>query len=316
VYHFRPFLNADPPHLAAIWRSQPTQRGVMQPMSAVLLEHFVFAKPYFEREGLVVAVRDSTPIGFAHASFGPTDDETAVSHDIGTTQMLMLHSDARDDAVADELLARSEAYLRERGAKVIYAGGIRPLNAFYLGLYGGSELAGVLATDTPFNTAARRGGYREIDQAIVMQKELGKSRLPVTREQRALKRTATSSERYAPPAKSWWDACTTGAFERLDFYLHSVNGGQLLASVSFWDIEPLSTGWGVPTAGMFDLLVTPEARRQGMATYLLGETFQRLHSRGIVRVEAQTMRNNSPALAMYHKLGFTILDRGDVFRKE
>ena len=35
---------------------------------------------------------------------------------------------------------------------------------------------------------------------------------------------------------------------------------QLLGKVSFWDVEPLSTGWGIPTAGMFDLEIDAEAR--------------------------------------------------------
>ena len=66
---------------------------------------------------------------------------------------------------------------------------------------------------------------------------------------------------------------------------------------------------------MFDLHVSPEARRQGLATFLLGEAFNRLRSRGIVLVEAQTMRGNTPALAMYQKLGFQNVDSGYVFRK-
>ena len=83
-----------------------------------------------------------------HAGFGANDEQTALSTDIGTTYQLMLRADHRNDhAWPTSCLTRSEAYLRDRGAKVIYAGGIRPLNAFYLGLYGGSELPGVLAGD-------------------------------------------------------------------------------------------------------------------------------------------------------------------------
>jgi ribosomal protein S18 acetylase RimI-like enzyme len=89
-----------------------------------------------------------------------------------------------------------------------------------------------------------------------------------------------------------------------------------LGKVSFWDVEPLSTGWGVAAAGMFDLEVLPEARRKGLATLLLSDAFTRLRNRGIVIVEAQTMQGNAPALAMYEKLGFQAVDHGDVFRKE
>ena len=315
VYQFRPFVNSDPPRLAEIWRSQPPQRGLMQPVSAMLLEQFVFSKPYFDRAGLIVATRDGRPIGFAHAGFGPSDDGSAVSTEMGTTYLLMLHADARDDAVADELLARSEAYLRDRGAKLIYGGGIRPLNAFYLGLYGGSELPGVLATDLVFGEACRRNGYRPIDRVMILRRDLSEYRPPITREQRQLRRTVASGETYCPPPTSWWETCTTGAFEQIDFYVQRLESNELLASVSFWDVEPLSTSWGVATAGMFDLQVTSEARRKGLATFLMGEAFNRLRNRGIVVVEAQTMHGNAPALAMYQKLGFETVDHGDVFRK-
>jgi GNAT superfamily N-acetyltransferase len=167
VYHFRPFRNSDPPRLAEIWRDQPPQRGLIQPISPALLDQYVFSKPYFDAAGLVLATRGEQVVGFVHAGFGPNEAETEIDTEIGTTYQLMLRADARDDGLADELLSRAEAYLRDRGSKVIYAGGIRPLNGFYLGLYGGSELPGVLQSDPVLNAAALRNGYREIDQTMV-----------------------------------------------------------------------------------------------------------------------------------------------------
>lgn len=316
MYHFRPFRNSDPPRLAEIWRNQPPQRGVMQPVSAGLLEQFVFSKPYFDPEGLIVATHDGAPIGFVHAGFGPNDDETALSTDLGTTHLLMLRGDHRHAALADELLAWAEGYLRDRGARVLYAGGIRPLNGFYLGLYGGSELPGVLATDPVLGDMCLRNDYREIDRVVVLQRELSRFRQPISRTQRQLRRETTCHENYCPPAKTWWEACTTGAFERLRFTLEPNVGGEPSASVWFWDIEPLSTGWGVPTAGMYDLHVPSPLRRQGVATHLLVEAFARLSSRGIVLVEAQTMQTNAPAIALYQSLGFEKVDEGVVYRKE
>ena len=67
---------------------------------------------------------------------------------------------------------------------------------------------------------------------------------------------------------------------------------------------------------MFDLYVDPKFRRQGLATYLLGEAFKRLRLRGVTIVEAQTMVHNQPALALYKQLGFQAVDYGNVFRRE
>lgn len=288
----------------------------MQPMSAQLLEQFVFSKPYFDPAGLIVALRDGRPVGFAHAGFGPNDDGTAISTEMGTTHLLMLEGGVNETALADELLSRSEAYLRGRGATVLYGGGIRPLNGFYLGLYGGSELPGVLDTDLVLGDACRRNGYREIDRVVIMRRNLSDFRPSTSREQRQLKRTVASGESYCPPSTSWWETSTTGAFEQLDFYVQAVDSNQLLGRVSFWDVEPLSTSWGVATAGMYDLEVIADSRRKGLATFMLAEAFNRLKNRGIVMVEAQTMQGNAPALAMYKKLGFETVGHGDVFRKD
>jgi ribosomal protein S18 acetylase RimI-like enzyme len=315
VYQFRPFRNSDPPRIAEIWRDQPPQRGLMQPVTAGLLEQLVFSKPYFEPEGLIVLLSDNSPIGFVHAGFGAKEDESGLATDMGTTYQLMLCADRRNDALADELLHRAEDYLRSRGAKVLYGGGLRPLNAFYLGLYGGSELPGVLVEDPMLGAACLRNGYREIDRVQILQLELAQFRPPVTRSQRQLRRELSSHEIYCPPSRTRWEAYTIGDFERLRFSL-SVGNGPSLADVDFWDIEPLSTRWNVATAGMFDLRVNDDRRRQGLATFLLVDAFERLRSRGIVLVEAQTMQNNAPALALYAKLGFTKVDEGVVYRKD
>jgi GNAT superfamily N-acetyltransferase len=316
VYQFRQFRNTDPPHIAEIWRSQPPQRGIMQPLTAAILEPLVLAKPYFDPAGLILAFLGEEAVGFVHAGFGPNDEESKISTEIGTTYQLMLRNDHREAELADELLARSEAYLRDRGAKVLYAGGIRPLNAFYLGLYGGSELPGVLIRDEVFRSACERRGYRDIDHVTILQLELSLYRPPVSRAQRQLSRTTVFQEEFCPALRSWWDACTTGAFERVRFALDRFAGESSPAEVWFWDVEPLSTSWGLPTAGMFDLHVSSNSRRAGLATYLLSEAFGRLRDRGIRMVEAQTMASNTPALELYRKLGFTPVDEGVVHRKE
>ena len=63
---------------------------------------------------------------------------------LGTTYHVMVHADHASAEIEDELLGRGEDYLRSCGSQVFYGGGIRPLCGFYLGLYGGSELPGIL----------------------------------------------------------------------------------------------------------------------------------------------------------------------------
>lgn len=288
----------------------------MQPATPMLFEQLIFSKPYFDPAGLIVGLHNDIPVGFAHAGFGANDEMTALSNDMGTTYQLMVRGDHRDGPLAAELLARSEDYLRQSGAKVIYAGGVRPLNAFYLGLYGGSELPGVLAADNTFHAACQQRGYRPIDRVQILQLDLASFRAPITRNQRQLRREMVLQETPSPPPQSWWESCTTAAFERIRFSLTRPECNEPTADVWFWDIEPLSTAWGRPTAGMFDLSVPTAERRRGLATFLLSEAFERLRNRGILLIEAQTMQQNAPAIAAYTKLGFQQIDEGVLYRKD
>jgi ribosomal protein S18 acetylase RimI-like enzyme len=316
VYRFRPFLNSDPPHLAAIWRGQPPQRGVLQPITAPLLEYGVFSKMNFDRDGLIVALCDEQPVGFVHGGFGPSDDGRSLDTSMGTTHILMVDTSERESTLADDLLAASEEYLRSRGASVVYAGGINPLNSFYLGLYGGSEIPGILQSDIVFQGACRRRGYREIDRVRIMQCDLGRVRPPVSRELRLIKRSMQAVERIDPPPKTWWEACVWGSLQRDVFQLVETNGGRVVAEAAFWDMQPLSAGWGMSTAGLFELYVPPELRRRGYASYLIGEAIRILRRRGVATIEAQTMASNEAATAYYAKLGFTEIDHGVVYRKD
>lgn len=281
----------------------------------MLLEYGVFAKMHFDRRGLIVATHDERPVGFVHAGFGPNDDGSQLDTSFGTTHVLMLHGSHRDEALADQLLVASEQYQRSRGASVFYAGGIQPLNSFYLGLYGGSEIPGVLATDELFNATCRRSNYEAVDEVCIYQSDLASFRPPMNREIRSLKRTTNIVEKIDPPSRSWWEACVWSGLQRDRFQLIDKYQDNVLATASFWDVQPLSTGWGMATAGLFELATHPDHRRRGAASYLLGEAARLLRRRGITTFEAQTMASNEAALRFYDKLGFIEVERGTVYRK-
>lgn len=316
MYRLRPFRNDDPPHLAEIWRSQPPQRGILQPVSALLLEHAVFSKMHFDRRGLIVATRNDVPVGFVHAGFGPNDSGTGLDTSMGTTHMMMLRAGYEDPELADQLLAASEDFLRSQGATVTYVGGIKPLNSFYLGLYGGSEIPGVLQSNQLLLETCHRRGYSEIQRISILQCDLVRFKPTVSYKIRQLRRPTRVIEKHDPIASNWWEACVWGAQQRDYFQLTEKASGREIAKASFWDIQPLSACWGICTAGLFDLEVASDWRRKGCASYLLGEAFRLLRRRGVSTIEAQTMTTNEAAIGLYRALGFVEVDHGVVFRKE
>lgn len=315
MIEFRPFRNSDPPHLCAIWQSLPPQRTLMRPMSPELLDHLVLAKLYFDPQGLIVAVDGGRPIGFVHAGFGASDDYQHLSHEAGATCMIMVAADRQRQGIGRELLRRAEAYLRERGAKLIYGGAVHPLNAFYLGLYGGSELPGVLNSHAAAHALFRSADYTPADRVMVLQRELAAFRPPVERRQMQLRRGTNLQVIYDPPAANWWDACIYGAFNRMRYELAPKTGGTPLGAATFWGIQPLSSSWGVQAAGLIDVQVNVAHQRQGVATYLLSESLKHLQREMVTLIETQTMQRNTSALGLYQKLGFELKDEGVVYRK-
>src|SRR5437762_447614 len=83
VIQYRRFRNTDPPALAELWNDAFQGRGAFPVRSANLFEYGIFAKPYFDPNGLLLAEEDGQIVGFVHAGFGPNPAETGRSTDIG-----------------------------------------------------------------------------------------------------------------------------------------------------------------------------------------------------------------------------------------
>ena len=313
---YRHFRNSDPPGLCAVWRSQPALHGRCQPLTPLLFEPLVLAKPYFDARGLIVAVEHDKIVGFAHAGFGAAEDRSQICRDMGVVCTVLALPHPQHDEICTALLARAEDYLREAGAKVMYGGQIDPLNPYYRGMYGGSELPGVLKSDEPLHQLFVRSGYREIDRVAVLERDLAGFRAPVDRKLMQVRRQYNVEATFDPPAANWWEACAFGHSDRTRFVLRSIREGSTAATVTFWDMEPLAASWGSHAVGLLDLETQAPLRRQGLATQLLGEALRQLHAHGIARCQVQCMAGNAAALALYAKLGFQPIDEGIVLRKE
>lgn len=65
----------------------------------------------------------------------------------------------------------------------------------------------------------------------------------------------------------------------------------------------LGMNWGIR-----DLYVTPRARRRGVAAALLRRVLDEAYAAGASRVALQTEIDNTPARALYQRLGFDVVD--------
>ncbi len=314
MIEYRCFRNDDPPRLADAWRAARLGPSAMQPMTTAILEAGVFSKPYFDRQGLVVAVDDGRVVGFAHAGFGATPDRRAIDTRTGSTLLVVVVPHAAEQEIGDELLRRSERYLRDRGATALQGGGSDRFRGFYLGLYGGSDLPGVLDSSPGMQQVFLRGGYQRRERVSVHRRSLDGFRVPVNRLHIAIRRTTTLHVIDEPERRNWWEAATTTGVALRRYELRT-KPRELLGSATFWDMQPLSQAWGLLAAGLLHVDIEGPRRRQGLAQYLVAEAMQDLAEEGVALVEAQTSDANAPAAALFEKLGFGVAEHGSIFEK-
>lgn len=319
MFAYRPFRNIDPPAIVAIWNAQPLERALAAPMSIELLERMVLSKPYFDRQGLIVAVeqngRQERPVAFAHAGFEFTEDGQSLSRDSGAIYLVLSLGHPAMTEVRLELVRRCEDYLRSRGVRRLYGGGSGRRDVFYLGLYGGAEAPGVLLSDPAAVNLYRQAGYQERPASVVLQKRLSGFRPPVDRRQMQIRRSHTIEAVLDAPAETWRQACTLGPMERTVFLLMERGAKQAVGRAVFWDMAPLAASWGVSAMGLSELEITPEKQRQGLGMFLLGEAMRQLGTHGVSLVEAHAPLEHPAALGLFTRLGFEEVDRSVEFSK-
>ena len=320
LIHYRPFLNTDIPLIAEIWRSHQPLRGLVQSMSPALYEQHVLSKPYFDRRGLILANRGERPIGFVHVGFGANQQLSDFNPASAVISMLMVSKSGAPEPeqrmeTARQLVIRAQQFAGEQGAQRLLGGGAFPNNPFYLGLYGGSRLPGILREDE-FTTQVFHGlDFTPVGEHGIWQSELAGFRTVVNREQMQIRRKYNIRAEFDPPPGSWWEACTLGHAERMKFELIERSTEKKCGEVTFWDIQPLSSHWGVNAAGMFDILIDPGQRREGLATFLIGEALRQLRDHGSTVAEVQALTSDQASIGLFQKLGFHEIDRGVLFEK-
>lgn len=316
MIRFRTFRNTDPPALASLWRACAEGRSWCPVVSRGVFEQLVLSKPYFDNAGLIVALDGEEVVGFGHAGFGPTEDKSDTDCGVGVVCTIKVLPSHRRRGIGRELLARCEEYLKQRGARTIHGGGTRFLQPYYWGLYGTSELPGILESDAAAVALFAASGYRVAEHTWLYRRTLEEFRPIIDRKQMQVRRQFQVAPTLDPRPATWWEACTLGAFDRLRLELVPRGGQRGVAVATLWTCDPICIRNGMRFAGLIKLRVDPEFRRQGLATFLLGEALQRMKAEGFTTVEVMFRDQNRRAMLTAQKLGFTQYASGSVFVKD
>lgn len=262
-------------------------RAVVDSLSRSTLDTFVFSKPFFDRHGLTLAFEDDKPIGFVHAGFGPNADHSDLDFSIGIISALRTVEGDSISQISRELLTRACDYLRAKGATDVHFGSQYPYSPFYLGLYGGAQIGGVLDEDESTATSLREFGFTESEKIITYSRTLAGFRTIVDRHQMSIRRQFQITAVADPIEQSWWECCTLGLAERDCFHAVQRSCADAAATVRYWDIQPLASKWGVSARGIHELMIQPGQDESGLKLFLLGESMRHLRQQGIGLVEAQ-----------------------------
>ncbi len=315
MIEYRTFQNEDPPKILDVWNACRGPRGIGTPRGCDALEQLLFSKPYFDRAGFFIAEEFRRVVGFSHAGFCASDDKSQLDRSLGAVYMTAVRPEYRRRGIGRNLVQLGQSYLAERGTQLQYLGGMFPLNAFYLGLYGGSELPGLLASDTSAQAFARSLGYEPCDECLVYHRRLDE--LPRTSDSRIvlLKRMVEVQAEPWPTPKTWWDACVLGNMPSLRYEMLEKESQQPIGQAWVWEMEAFGISWKMPTVGIVDFSIEPAFRRRGYAKLLLLTMLKHLRDQQIELVELQTMQRNEAARALYEGVGFQVVDRGIAFRR-
>jgi ribosomal protein S18 acetylase RimI-like enzyme len=114
---------------------------------------------------------------------------------------------------------------------------------------------------------------------------------------------------------SWWQECSLGPVELIEFRLVEKSTSAILATATAWEMEGFSWRWGLPAVGLLSVVVQPERRKQGFAKYLMTCILHHLKDQFFGLVDVQAAPTDDAAIGLLQGLGFEAVDRGHLYQR-
>lgn len=317
MIEYRTYRNPDPPALVAVWNESATARGAFPIRSAGLIDRWLLSKPYFDPAAFSLAVDSETKtvVGFSLAGFGPNAEWSGLDKSKGIVCCVVVKPAWRRKGIGRELFRRAERYLTERGAITLLAGSQRPNNPYLFGLYGGSNSPGILDSDADAKPFLATLGYRPGESVSVFQRPLDQ---PINL---ADPRLISLRKRYdvqllkAAVVGSWWQECVWSTLDPAEFRAVDKLTGMPAARATAWELEGFGWKWNYPSAGIIDVQVRPDLRRQGLAKMLVTHILRTLQDQFFGIGELMVSSDDPSAIGLCKSVGFEQVDVGYAYVK-
>ncbi|REJ76739.1 MAG: GNAT family N-acetyltransferase [Planctomycetota bacterium] len=318
MIEYRTFRNTDPPQILRLWQECGLGRGAAQPGGTEALELFIFSQQFFDPEGLTLACEGGRVIGFAHAGFGCSDDQSRLDRSRGVICAVMVHPDFRRLGVGAALVRKSEEYLLSRGATEMRAGPAPGWDPFFFGLYGGTRPSGFLESDPNARPFFESLNYSAGPQHGVFQRRLGAKPDPMNLRLATIRRETELIVVPRPLDPTWWWYTHFGRWESagidlLRFRLVRKNAGEPIAAVTVIGLEQYEPVWKQRAIGLVDVSVETSLRGQGYGQALLLGVMRRLKQELVDVAEIHSPQENETAWKVIQSAGFEQVDTGIVY---
>lgn len=284
-----------------------------------VLERQVFAKPFFDPNGFIIAWKGNKIVGLAHASFGFTDDYSAVDYSQGIIP-LICYNDAPDvDAVLDALIVSCERHLVSKGATRIQIGTTYPHAPFYLGLFHSSDLSGVDLGESLLTSAASRHGYSITSSKSHFRRDLDNLDWASSSEFSQLRQRFSIQMEYCPTMSRWGEAIAMNGLVWSRFSLVELGQGVINAQrpavqCALWVIDE-DPETEMIAVGLSQCQVNPEYRGQRLGLFILSEAIRRLVDQQVERVEVQVPDEWRSLITSLSSHGFELFAHSALYSK-
>ncbi len=112
---------------------------------------------------------------------------------------------------------------------------------------------------------------------------------------------------------TWWQECMIGELEQFEYRLDEKSNGQAAARALYWEMEGYGWRWNTPAAGVMDIQVRNDLRRQGVGKYLIAQLLRYLQEQYFGVVEVQVNEESEAAIKMFRSMGFDQVDVGIMY---
>ena len=287
MLRFRSFHNFDPPALANIWAEQSRFGVPCLEVTPGILERHVLGKIFFQREGLVVALQGSKPVGFAHAGFGPSQAGVGLDTSVGVICVVAITPAEARKEVAEGLIRLCEEYLRGSGARQIFVGGAPFVEPFWVGICPGARPPGIPEGYPVVHEILQDLGYTAVQRRRVFHVCLQKCCPPIRPEFLRIQISYVVSSMGEVELFSWWELATLASFQLEGYELRDRRSSRPVARLRIL-YHDSPGGWAVPRCvSVWDISEMPPSLGKEGEAFMIAQVANELTRRGVEALAIQ-----------------------------